>query len=127
MEKYNYREAVCEDIRDWLRWHDEFKADHADEHGVWVRDDNRDEIAGELNDLLWVEDSVTGNGSGSYTFNRWTAEENLCHNWDLLCDAWEEFGDVPNLRTLGAEGADVVIRCYLLSECIETVLDELIK
>lgn len=27
----------------------------------------------------------------------------------------------------GAEGADVTIRCYLLSECIETVLDELIK
>lgn len=28
-------------------------------------------------DELWIDDSVTGNGSGSYTFNSYKAEENV--------------------------------------------------
>lgn len=31
------------------------------------------------------------------------------------------------LQYAATEGADVTIRCYLLNECIETVLDELIQ
>lgn len=125
MEKYDYRAAVCEDIRTWLNWNEEFKNEYADENGVWLRDDNRDEIAEELRDRLWVVDSVTGNGSGSYTFNAWRAEENLCHNWDLLSEALEEFGCGVDYLEKGAEACDVTIRCWLLGECIESVLDEI--
>lgn len=36
-----------------------------------------------------MEYDVTGNGSGSYTCDAYEAEENLCHNLDLLKDAAE--------------------------------------
>ena len=89
-----------------------------------------------LFDDLWVDDSVTGNGSGSYTFNRYQAEENISHNMDLLKDACEEFEDLlkdackefeddPFRLLENPEVADVTIRCYLLSQVISEVLDEL--
>ena len=128
MEKYDYREAVCDDIRQWLDWNEDFKNDHADESGRWLREDNRDEILEELNDRLWVDDSVTGNGSGSYTMNTWEAEENLCHNLDLLGEALSEFGCGSDyLMNKGAEACDVTIRCYLLWQCIDKVLDDILE
>ena len=112
MEKYNYRESICEDIREYIR-----------ENDIVVTTENKDELYEELSDKLWVEDSVTGNASGSYTFNTWRAEEYLCHNMDLLQDACEEFCCEPKLDS--AEWCDVTIRCYLLGECLSEVLDEL--
>ena len=71
-------------------------------------------------------DSVTGNASGSYTFNTYQAEENICHNLDLLGEALEEFGSGADyLIHNGAEACDVTIRCYLLSECIAEALEEI--
>ena len=126
MEKYDYLEAVKEDVKQWIDEHDEWKADYADENGKWLRDDNRDDIEQDLNDRLFCEDSVTGNASGSYTFNTWQAEENLCHNLDLLGEALTEFCCEPNYITeKGAEACDVTIRCYLLGQAISEVLDEL--
>ena len=74
-----------------------------------------DELSEYLNDTLFCEDSVTGNASGSYTFNAYEAEENLCHNMDLLQEALEEFGCGIEYLEKGAEACDVTIRCYLLS------------
>lgn len=78
-----------------------------------------------LNDALWLDDSVTGNASGSYFFNRYEAEEALAHNWDLSTEALQEFGynDVDILEK-GAEWVDVTIRCYILSSCIAEYIDE---
>ena len=116
MEKYNYFEAVKNDIREYL----ENEIDLADWEG------RRDELEETLNDDLWTVDSVTGNASGSYTFNAWKAEENLAHNLDLLAEALDAFGcDNNYLLNNGAEAADVTIRCYLLSQAIAEVLDEL--
>ena len=79
-----------------------------------------------MNEVLFTEDSVTGNASGSYTFNTYEAEENICHNLDLLGEALEEFGSGSDyLITHGAEAADVTIRCYLLGECIAAALEEI--
>ena len=87
--------------------------------------EDRDELEEHLNETLWISDSVTGNASGSYTFNSWKAEEYLCHNLDLLSEAAQEFdSDIDILRS-GAETCDVTIRCYLLRECIANVLDGL--
>lgn len=110
---YDYREAVKSDVLDYIR-------ENVDLSTVtdW------DELEAQLNDDLWTCDSVTGNGSGSYTFNRWQAEEYLCHNLDLLGEACEEFGSFHVMRE-GAEACDVTIRCYLLSECIAAALEEL--
>ena len=111
MEKYNYMEAVTNDVLDYIA-----------ENDIKVTPDNRNEIYKQLNDLLRADDSVTGNASGSYTFCRCTAEENLCHNLDLLGEACAEFGCTPEYDN--PEACDVTIRCYLLGAAISAALDE---
>jgi hypothetical protein len=114
MEKYDYFEAVCEDIREEIKY-----------RKVNVTSMNKDEVYSDLYDELFVTDSVTGNASGSYTFNAWQAEENLCHNMDLLEEACNEFGYCEeNPLSKGAEWCDVTIRCYLLGQALSAVLDE---
>ena len=87
--------------------------------------DTLEELEEYLNEVLFTEDSVTGNASGSYTFNTYEAEENICHNLDLLWEALEEFGGGCDILKDGAEAADVTIRCYLLGECIAAALEEI--
>lgn len=114
MDKYNYYDAVCEDIRDYINDND-----------IKVTSDNREELYDKLYDDLFVSDSVTGNASGSYTFSTWQAEENLCHNLSLLGEALNEFCcSASYLQDKGAEACDVTIRCYLLSQCLNDVLNE---
>ncbi len=128
MEKYDYLSAVKENVKQWINDNDEWRANYADDNGTWLRDDNRDDIEEDLNDHLFIEDSVTGNASGSYTFSTWQAEENLCHNLDLLGEALTEFGCDPNYITeKGAEACDVTIRCYLLGQAINEVLNEMLE
>ena len=114
MKTYNYLEAVTADVMNYI-----------DENNITVTSENRDEIEQQLNDELFVCDSVTGNASGSYTFNAWEAEENICHNFGLLAEACEEFGsDAAKLLNDGAEACDVTIRCYLLGQAISAALNE---
>lgn len=113
-EAYDYREAMREDIREYLEenW----------EKGKRIEDADRDT----LHDDMFIDDSVTGNGSGSYTFNSWKAEEYVCHNLDLLGEALDEFcidGNTLRERMCG-EWADVTIRCYLLGQIENEVFDE---
>lgn len=118
MERYDYKEAVKNDILDYIR-------EHYDGEEIREKLNERDEWAQELNDDLWTVDSVTGNGSGSYFFNSWKAEEAIAHNLDLLGDAMAEFCDDENALQRGAEWCDVTIRCYLLYRAIGKALDEL--
>lgn len=113
MERYDYLRAVKEDVLNYIN-----------DNGIVVTSENRDEVEQDLNDTLFTCDSVTGNASGSYTFNAWTAEEYLCHNWDLLSEALTEFRDDMGYLEEGAEACDVTIRCYLLGRAISEVLDE---
>lgn len=116
MTNYNYLEAVISDVLDYIK--EEINLDE------WKG--NREGLEKKLNDELWTVDSVTGNASGSYTFNTWEAEENLAHNWDLLAEALDEFGqDGTDVLRQGAEAMDVTIRCYLLGQAIAEALDEL--
>lgn len=114
MKTYNYLESVKEDVRNYI-----------EENAIVVTSDNRKEVEQELNDTLFVNDSVTGNASGSYTFSTWQAGENLCHNFELLTDALEELGYDLSYLKKGAEACDVLIRCYLLGQAILEVLDEI--
>ena len=113
MEKYDYRSVVKSDVIDYIQNND-----------IVVTSSNKDELQGSLYDELFIADEVTGNGSGSYTFNAWQAEENLCHNMDLLKEALDEFGSDYSILD-SAESYDVTIRCYLLAEAISEALDEL--
>ena len=114
--KYNYLEAVTEDVREYIQ------------NEIVLEDwrGKQEELEERLNDELWVCDSVTGNASGSYTFNRYRAEEYICHNWAELAEALEEFGcaDV-NPFEKGAEWCDVTLRCYYLGQAIAEALEEL--
>lgn len=87
--------------------------------------DTREEAETKLYDIFWNDDSITGNGSGSYTFSTWEAEENLCHNWDLLKTAIVD-NDI-NLTKVGPEYCDVLIRCCLLASSLASVLDDMEK
>lgn len=111
MKNYNYYDVMYEDIKNYL-------------------EENKDYVEGksydELYDDLFIEDSITGNASGSYTFSTYQAEENICHNMDLLKEALEEFGgNYAEALERGAEYCDVTIRCYLLGQVLNDVLKEL--
>lgn len=114
MEKYDYLSAVESDVREYIENNVNFH-DYSD----------LDEMKEDLNEKLFVEDSVTGKASGSYTFNTWKAEEYLCHNLDLLAEANEAFGGSSDILSDGAEMCDVTIKCYLLGQAIENVAPDM--
>ena len=111
--KYNYLENVVEDVKEYIK------------ENIDLKEYSREELEEKLNEDLWIEDSVTGNASGSYTFSTWQAEENICHNMDLVQEAYEEFGYDGVPLDAGAEAMDVTVRCYLLGQAIGEALDEL--
>lgn len=119
---YIYRENVKEDIRNYIN---EMLEVGQYELKDFVEASENFELFDALYEEMWIADSVTGNASGSYTFSTWEAEENLCHNLDLLEEAIEEFGGNMDVLKDGAETCDVTIRCYLLSECLWSVLGDL--
>lgn len=115
---YDYRkniiEACIEAIHEYIEYHkDEL-------HGM-----SKSRLEEKLYDVFFTGDSVTGNGSGSYTFNAYEAEQNLAGNWDLAAEAMREFGCEENPFDKGPEWVDVTIRCYLLGECLSTAMSEL--
>lgn len=117
---YDYLEQVTADVRDYV----EQEIDLSD----WAGD--RDGLEEKLNDDLWTCDSVTGNASGSYTFNRIQAQIYVLDGMDELQEAVNEFG--IDSETIGEkflesdwEYFDVTIRCYLLGQAIAAVLDDL--
>lgn len=116
---YNYMNAMTEDIRDYITENIN-REDYTED---------RDGLEEYLNDTLFTEDSVTGNASGSYTFNRETAKEYVLDNTDLLKEAYTEFGQKENIANVICnedwESTDVTIRCYLLGQAIAEVLDDL--
>ena len=118
--KYDYLESVKQDVTNYLIEN----SDYIKERIAKGEISDFDELSEYLNEELFCDDSVTGNASGSYTCDAWEAEENICHNLNLLGEALTEFGNGADyLLKNGAEAADVTIRCYLLGQAINEVLD----
>ena len=128
MEKYNYYEAMKEDIKNYIA--ENYTAEELNEKML-----DFDDFSEELNDDLWTVDSVTGNGSGSYTFSRATAKDYILsdsENVDLLREALKEFcvdSDTIAEKFLSEdwEYFDVTVRCYILEGVINDVLEDLTK
>lgn len=118
MERYDYIEAMKNDIREYL-------ADHYTGEELAEALEDVAEFESTLYDDLWIVDSVTGNASGSYFCNAWRAEEAICHNLDLLGEAMREFCCDVDALSKGAEWCDATIRCYLLGQAVAAVLEEL--
>ena len=120
---YNYKEEMKKDIIAEIE-------DTYSKEQIAERMEDRDSFAEELNDDLWIADNVTGNGSGSYTFNRYTAKEYVTDNMGLCIEALREF--CVEAETIAEkflsedwEYFDVTIRCYLLGSMIEEALDQI--
>lgn len=117
--EYNYLENITDDVMEFIK------------NEVDLQEyDNEDDFVEYLNDTLWVNDSVTGNGSGSYTFNSYKAKEYVVDNMELVAEMAYEFG-IDN-ETLGEkfrneewEYFDVSIRCYLLSQAIAEAIEKM--
>ena len=122
--KYNYLESVTADAMEYIR--DNYMAQ---EIALAINED-RDEFAEKLNDEMWAADSVTGNASGSYTFNSYKAMEYVTGDPDTVADALREF--CVEAETIADkflsqewEDFDVTARCYCLYDAIDAALDEL--
>ncbi len=119
MFNHNYLEMVTENVIDYIN----------SEVTLCEWEWNREGLEEHLNDVLWTHDSVTGNGSGSYTFNTFKAMEYVTENMDDLCDMCREFcvsDEEIGRHFLNGdwEWMDVSIRCYYLAQAISDALDE---
>jgi len=108
---YKYEEAVLEDVKEAIL--------ERLREGNYVDYDDLEDAQDEIQEDLWTDDSVTGNGSGSYTFSTFMAELYLVGNGDLYDEALEEFGGKYDSSP---EARDVTIRCHLLSTAIREAL-----
>lgn len=92
--------------------------------------EDKDDLQESLHDDLWAEDSVTGNGSGSYTLCRETVKGYVLDNMDLCIESLKEFcveAETVAEKFLSEDWKyfDVTIRCYLLGQAISEVLEEI--
>ena len=118
---YNYKEQIRADVREWIENNKE-QINGLDRHDAF-------EV---VYDSCWVDDSVTGNASGSYTFNRWEARQNFFNDEDSeeYIDQMIEYGFTCResvgraVRESQWELLDVTIRCWLLCDAVSDVLDE---
>lgn len=119
---YDYMETVKADVREWI---EENMPENTEERLL------EDEVYEEC----WVDDSVTGNASGSYTFSRYEARENFFGDDNVqdylrnMCD--EGF---TSMEEIGAcvcsddwEKLDVFIRCWCLGEAVHEVYSEMFE
>lgn len=107
---YNYYDVVKEDVKNYIKENYE----------------SLEEVKkGQLYDDCFLEDSITGNASGSYYCNAYKAKESLFGNESLLEDVINEYGIDMQEHWNDWEYLDVSIRCYLVYECIDDALEEL--
>ena len=115
MSNYNYFEAVKEAVKGRL-------GDY-DPRG---EDETLEEYQERLHESFWTDDSVTGGGSGSYTFSSAKAREYVLAGVEQVIEACREF-DVSfgELVEVGEwERLDVITRCYYLRQAIDEVVTE---
>ena len=118
----DYLDMVKEDVKNWIN-----------ENIEYIDDDvkaDKDDFFEYLNDNLWMEDSVTGNGSGSYTFNSWDAENYVKADMDTVKEALHEFcvpAETIAEKFLNEDWKyfDVTARCYVLGSAIYEVLEDM--
>lgn len=112
---YNYYDEVLQAVEDAVK--DGYSPEDLEPVDL-------EDYAEKLNNVLWVDDGVTGNVSGSFFCNAYKAEEALVGNWDLAAEALEYFCCDVNPFEKGAEWVDVIIRCYWLRECIANYIEQ---
>ena len=139
MLEYDYREHVKEDVKDYLTENPPCIEDFAEKIDYARINLNGDceyffedlyDLKNELGDKLFIDDGVTGNASGSYTFNSNQAKEyvlsggsqilkNAVGECYLSASELVKYFTDENWETL-----DVTCRCYVLYAAIDEAVDE---
>ena len=117
MERYDYYDAVKEDI---------LKAIEEDDELLPREDEDRIDYEERLTDALWASE-VTGNGSYAYYYSdEEDAIAAVMTNLDLCIEAYREFGVDEDAVTFmsNIRSADVTIRCYILPSVIHDIIEE---
>ena len=115
---YNYLEAMKQDIINYIR--DEVTTtDFTD----------IDELRQTLEDDLWIDSTITGNGGYNYADNE-TSKSYINGNENLLKEALFEFCvDKEKIVDKFFSGDyayfDSIIRCYMLSQAVGAALEEI--
>lgn len=126
---YDYYDAVEADVK-WL-------IKEREQDGTyklsWYLHENNDgtkwfdaaQACDDLENLAWDNDDITGNGSGSYTFDKIEAERNLVGNWGLLRESLVYMGqDKAKVIDEGPEWCDCLIRTHILENVILNILTD---
>lgn len=123
MEKYNYEKEIANNLKSWL----------LNETDILEQKDLSYE---DLFELIYDEafgiDSITGNGPDYYDTED-NCSKYLASNIDLLYLAARDFCIDDDINTLIkhyedkslARYFDCTIRCYLLGDCIDKVLEDI--
>lgn len=120
MKIYSYPEHIKKNVKEFIE-----KRLDSGTFGMLIQGD--EDTIQDVEDLMFNQDEITGNGSGSYTFNTLKAEQNLTGNWDLLKEAKDGLDPNTDLINKGPEFCDVLIRCYLLGWCFRKTLEDIVK
>ena len=117
--EYNYREALINDIKEYIKDNDYDIVNYNDQ----------EEMIDEIYYDLWDEDSITGNGGDWYDTEE-KCQEYVSKNLILAFEACEDFCvDMKTLIDAAKKGniaryLDCIVRCYLLHECLYEVCKE---
>ena len=135
LKTYDYNKAVPADVLQWLIDETEI---NENENTIEINGtkynyaenanndyNTRDDLMEKLDEILWIDDSVTGNGSGTYK-GAWKAKCHLWNNEDIIEEVTKEFEIEPE-KVKDPEHMDISIRCYLLNGSIYEVIDALAK
>lgn len=139
MKEYDYLENVKEDVRDYLKEFPPCIEDFADKIDYAKINLNGDceyffedlyDLKEDLNNDLWINDNVTGNGSGSYTFNSNEAKEYVLSGGlqilkDVVSEGFASSDEIVKYFTDDSwESLDVTCRCFVLCSAIDEAVDE---
>lgn len=113
------------DFREYIEETKENAKEYIKENWEYLKDKTMEEVQ----DDLFIADTVTGNASGSFTFNTYDAQQNalgLIFDEDFINALQWNFGqDLGELIKRGAEIVDVTARCLALYEFdLDEIMEE---
>lgn len=123
---YDYKEAVKDDIIDYLNENIIHNTLEANDIKIGVKEYVNAKYDDILEDMMLC-DSVTGNASGSYTCSSYAAKEYVLDNIDIVTEMYED-GYISNSHVVSMvlydrwEDMDVIIRCYLLPQIFSDIV-----